>query len=51
MKCKNIIDGNMKYDENISSHFKNNNPALFLGTDVPQEIKDKFYTQFKEVFI
>ena len=40
---QNIIDGNIKYDENISSHFKNNNPTLFLGTDVPQEIKDKFY--------
>lgn len=42
---QNIIDGNMKYDENISSHFKNNNPTLFLGTDVPQEIKDKFYNR------
>ena len=42
---QNIIDGNIKYDENISSHFKNNNPTLFLGTDVPQEIKDKFYNR------
>ena len=42
---QNIIDGNMKYDENIPSHFKNNNPTLFLGTDVPQEIKDKFYNR------
>ena len=40
-----IIDGNMKYDENIPSHFKNNNPTLFLGADVLQEIKDKFYNR------
>lgn len=42
---QNIIDGNMKYDESIPSHFKNNNPTLFLGADVPQEIKDKFYNR------
>ena len=42
---QNIIDGNMKYDESISSHFKNNNPTLFLGADVPKEIKDKFYNR------
>lgn len=42
---QNIIDGNMKYDENIPSHFKNNNPTLFLGANVPQEIKDKFYNR------
>lgn len=42
---RNIIDGNMKYDESIPSHFKNNNPTLFLGTNVPQEIKDKFYNR------
>ena len=42
---QNIIDGNMKYDESIPSHFKNNNPTLFLGTNVPQEIKDKFYNR------
>lgn len=42
---QNIIDGNMKYDENIPSHFKNNNPTLFLGANVPKEIKDKFYNR------
>ncbi len=42
---QNIIDGNMKYDENIPSHFKNNNPTLFLRANVPQEIKDKFYNR------
>ena len=42
---QNIIDGNMKYDESIPSHFKNNNPTLFLGADVSQEIKDKFYNR------
>lgn len=43
---QNIIDGKMKYDENMSSHFKNNYPTLFLlGADVSQEIKDKFYNR------
>lgn len=42
---QNIIDGNMKYDESIPSHFKNNNPTLFLGANVPKEIKDKFYNR------
>jgi len=42
---QNIIDGNMKYDENIPSHFKNNNPTLFLGANVPKEIKEKFYNR------
>lgn len=42
---QNIIGGNMKYDENISKHFKNNNPTLFLDKSVPQELKDKFYNR------
>lgn len=40
-----IIDGKMKYDENIPSHFKNNNPTLFLGQNVPQDIRNKFYNR------
>lgn len=42
---QNIIDGNMRYDESIPNHFKNNNPTLFLGANVPQDIKDKFYSR------
>ncbi len=42
---QNIIYGNMKYDENIPSHFKNNHPTLFLDANAPQEIKDKFYNR------
>lgn len=42
---QNIIDGNMKYDENIPSHFKNNNKTLFLSSNVSQEIKEKFYNR------
>lgn len=42
---KNILDGNMKYDENIPSHFKNNNPTLFLDNNVSPVIKDKFYNR------
>lgn len=42
---QNIIDGKMKYDEEIPSHFKNNNPTLFLGENVSQDIKDKFYNR------
>lgn len=42
---QNIIDGKMKYDEEIPSHFKNNNPTLFLGENVSQDIKNKFYNR------
>ena len=42
---QNIIGEHMKYDENIPSHFKKNNPTLFLGANVSQEIKDKFYNR------
>ena len=42
---KTIISNNMKYDENVPSHFKNNYPSLFLNQNVPQEIKDKFYNR------
>lgn len=42
---KTIIDGNMKYDENIPSHFKNNNPTLFLSQNVSQDIRNKFYNR------
>ena len=42
---QNIIDGNMKYNESIPSHFKKNNPTLFLSQDVPQEIRNKFYNR------
>ena len=42
---QNIIDGNMKYDEDLPSHFKNSNPTLFLGANIAQEIKDKFYNR------
>ncbi len=40
-----IIDGNMKYDDKIPSHFKNNNPTLFLSQNVPQDIRNKFYNR------
>ena len=40
-----IIAGKMKYDESMSSHFKNNNPALFLSQNVSQDIKNKFYNR------
>lgn len=40
-----IIDGKIKYDESIPSHFKNDYPSLFLGENVSQEIKDKFYNR------
>ena len=40
-----IIDGKMKYDESIPSHFKNNNPTLFLSQNVSQDIRNKFYNR------
>ena len=36
-----IIDGNLRYDKNMPTHFKNNHPTLFLGPNVPKEIYDK----------
>jgi len=42
---KTIISGQMKYDESMPSHFKNNNPTLFLNENVPKEIRDKFYNR------
>ena len=40
-----IIDGKIKYNENIPSHFKDNYPSLFLDSRVSQDIKDKFYNR------
>ena len=40
-----IIDGKMKYDESMPSHFKNNNPTLFLSQNIPQDIRNKFYNR------
>lgn len=40
-----IIDGKIKYDENIPSHFKNNNPTLFLNQSVPEDIRNRFYNR------
>lgn len=40
-----INEGKMKYDEKMPTHFKNNNPTLFLDKNVPQDIKNKFYNR------
>lgn len=40
-----IIEGKIKYDENVPSHFKNNNPTLFLNQSIPQDIRDRFYNR------
>ena len=40
-----IIDGKMKYDENISSHFKENYPTLFLDSSVSEDIRKRFYNR------
>lgn len=43
-----INAGLILYDENIPTHFKNNNSTLFLPSDTPDEIKEKYYKkQFK----
>ena len=42
---KAITDGKMKYDENMPTHFKNNNPSLFLDEKLPDEIRKKFYNR------
>ena len=40
-----IIDGKIKYGEDMPDHFKEKNPSMFLGKDVPEEIKKKFYNR------
>ena len=40
-----IINGKMKYDENLSSHFKENYPTLFLDSNVSEDIRNKFYNR------
>lgn len=40
-----IIDGKIKYDENMPEHFKKINPTLFLGENVPENIRNKFYNR------
>ena len=42
---KTIIDGKMKYDENLPSHFKKRYPTLFLSRNVPHDISQKFYNR------
>lgn len=40
-----IVENGIKYDDNISNHFKNKYPTLFLNEDVPLDIRDKFYNK------
>lgn len=40
-----ITNDNMKYDDKMPMHFKNNNPTLFLKKDLPIEIRNKFYNR------
>ena len=40
-----IIEEKIKYDENMPSHFKKNNPTLFLNKSVSKDIRDKFYNR------
>ena len=40
-----IINNGMKYDRDMPSHFKNNNPTFFLNENIEKEIGDKFYNR------
>lgn len=40
---KNIIDGNVDYNNDMSESFKKKYPSLFIDEKAPKEIKDKFY--------
>lgn len=40
-----ILKGSMKYNEDMPTHFKNNNPTLFLSMDTPEDIRNKFYNR------
>lgn len=42
---KSIIDGEIKYDASIPSHFKNSNPTMFLDESVSQDIRNKFHNR------
>ena len=42
---KGIVNGIVDYDENMSEHFKNRYPNLFLSSDVDKKIRDKFYSR------
>ena len=46
-KCilQTIINGEMKYDENIPTHFKSKNPTMFLSDNVSKDIRKKFYNR------
>ena len=40
---KNIIDGNVDYNNDMPESFKKKYPSLFIDEKAPKEIKDKFY--------
>lgn len=40
-----ILEGNMKYDENMPNHFKKRNSTMFLSEKVPENIRNKFYNR------
>ncbi len=42
---KNIVNNQMKYDEKMPEHFKENNPTLFLNPNISEEIRNKFYNR------
>ena len=40
-----ILEGKIKYSENIPSEIRLKNPTLFLSEDAPTDIKNKFYNR------
>ena len=42
---KNIMNGKIKYDEDLPDSFKKKNPTLFLDSTVSVDIKKKFYNR------
>ena len=40
---KNIMDGNVDYNNDMPESFKKKYPSLFIDEKAPKEIKDKFY--------
>ena len=41
----NILEVNKNYDESMPDHFKNSYPTMFLDSDTPSIIKEKFYNK------
>ena len=40
-----IVDGKSKYTKDMSNHFKQAHPTMFISESAPEDIKEKFYNR------